>query len=181
MDTGNGIVFGAGGRRSRDPFPLVGPTLACIGRHHHGRLAAADNSTASSWTTTMASSSGPGGGGLATPPHWPAPRSRALGVIIMTGAWLRRVAGRRGHGQRRRHHLRCRGTASSSSTAAAAAAASAQREPTSTAEMPQIPKAIGRQYRARQRCARDDASHQANTLSKAPAPNWLRRQRQRRQ
>ena len=49
-----------------------------------------------------------GGGGLATPPRWPAPRSRALGAIIMTGVWLRRVAERRGHEQRQRHHLRCR-------------------------------------------------------------------------
>ena len=41
--------WGRGGRRSRDPSPLVGPTHACAGHHHQdGRLAAA--SGGASWS-----------------------------------------------------------------------------------------------------------------------------------
>ena len=110
MDNDDGIIFGAGERRSRDPSLLLSPACSRVSRHQHGRLAAASGGTSSSWTTTMASSSGPGGGGLATPPSWSAPRLRASGVII-TGVRLLRVAALRRHGQRQRYHLRCRGAA----------------------------------------------------------------------
>ena len=63
MNNDDGIIFGAGGQWSRDPSLVTNPALACSGIVSGAR----------------------GGGGLATPPSWSAPRSRALGVIIMTG------------------------------------------------------------------------------------------------
>ena len=72
MDNDDGIICGAGGRRSRDPSLLLSPACSRVSRHQHGRRAAASGGASSSWTTTIASSSGPGGGGLATPPSWSA-------------------------------------------------------------------------------------------------------------
>ena len=68
MDNDSGIIFGAGGRRSRDPSLLLSLARSRVGRHHHGRLAAASGGTSSSWATTTASSAGPGGDGLAILP-----------------------------------------------------------------------------------------------------------------
>jgi hypothetical protein len=117
MDNDSGIIFGAGGRRSRDPSLLLSPTCSRVRRHHDGRLAAASGGTSSSWTMTMASTSGPGG-------RW----SRDPSLVVIPTI-VRRALSR------------------------SAAVAAAQREPTLTAEVPQISEARGHQFRARRRCA----------------------------
>ena len=117
MDNDDGIIFGAGGRRSRDPSLAAQPHVL----------------------TRRASSSRASGGC-----EW-----RDLVVMDNDDGIISGAGGR----WSRDPSLVAIPTIVRRALSRSVAVAAAQREPTLTAEVPQISEARGHQFRARRRCA----------------------------